>query len=274
MKKSKPSTPKVLVFDPSYYTDRYSDELSTKSRQLALKAGLTVDFAPVLRTAKAKAAYLNKILAEQSYDYLWALSGGFQCIELLPYLKISKTHRTQIIGYSDINHIMLPYLKSGGRALYGPNFRNLAKYMTPTQAVKFVKELLARKCFDLSQATWITGPRIKNLKIDFGGTLAILIGLFDTRYVPSLKGQTLFVEHHYLPNEAPHDIEYWFQNLAVRLSEQKPKALIVGNLTYEKSDTRSAKAWQKTMLKKVFAGCGFSVALLSRDHRRELISMG
>ena len=139
---------------------------------------------------------LNKFFKDDSIKYIFDISGGDLCNEILPYLDFNciKNSKAIYFGYSDLSVLLNSIYKKTNKISYYYNLKNI----TNENAFKdFYNTFIvndSNSLFNISNYTFIEGSSLKGIVI--GGNIRCTLKLAGTEYFPNFNNSVLFLESY------------------------------------------------------------------------------
>ena len=139
---------------------------------------------------------LNKFFKDDSIKYIFDISGGDLCNEILPYLDFNciKNSKAIYFGYSDLSVLLNSIYKKTNKISYYYNLKNI----TNENAFKdFYNTFIvndSNSLFNISNYTFIEGSSLKGIVI--GGNIRCTLKLAGTEYFPDFNNSVLFLESY------------------------------------------------------------------------------
>ncbi len=219
---------------------------SSPPSEEALKEGLAIlerlgfkfkSFADPTPSSPAFSAFLlTEVINTSSFDYLWAIRGGFGALRLLPYLEEALSLKKPsfippLIGFSDVTVL---------HCFFWQRFRKLGVHAPVVVSLREVEEtalqvlqaLLQQKSFDLTyEGKCFQQGKAKGILI--GGNLTSLASLCGTPYFPQEKEIILFLED---VNEPCYRLERALTQLFYTFSPFTIKGMVLGDLGEVKAE--------------------------------------
>lgn len=267
----------VGLFAPSNPLDTISEQniargiLNLNSLGYHVRIGRAVNY-PLSSPdgPKRRAEDLMELMLDDTIDGVLAVIGGYNSIELLPYLDYEQISRCPkpIIGFSDVTALLnVIHRKSGLTTFLGPNFSIFCQHNLPSFTVESFQGMMAQeKSVELSASTeyaddlWYlrndaprqwkanTGLHCYRLRpfrgLLVGGNLETLLSLAGTDYFPDTRGKVLLIE------EANAKPEALIRRELVQLREMgvisNIEALICGRF-WGWSQRQQAQFWEQML---------------------------
>ncbi len=217
------------------------------------KHGLKVSFANHCfnqsATAKERAEDLIKAFRDNSVSGVWAGTGGFSSIEILPCIDLRELSNKILCGYSDITVLLNAiYAKTGLITYHAPNAGAVGQNEFADCFIK--KALFNKEVFNLESSEewsetiydedhpdgidhsyqnsgwWPLNPAgiVEGRLI--GGNLTCFSYLKSTQFMPSLKGSILFIEDDY--ETQGHHFSALFESLMLNDKFKGVEAILIG----------------------------------------------
>lgn len=162
--------------------------------------------------------------------------GGYGAVHLLRDISddLLLSDPKWLIGYSDISALHARLLESGIASIHGP----MAKHITEEGAEDNCTQALMRVLRGDSPIVYRTAPHIYNIHGEAegllaGGNLAVLNGLFGTRYDILREDTILFIEDI---SEAIYAVERMLYHILLSGGFDRIRGLIVGRFTDYRPD--------------------------------------
>lgn len=139
---------------------------------------------------------LNKFFKDDSIKYIFDISGGDLCNEILPYLDFNciKNSKAIYFGYSDLSVLLNSIYKKTNKISYYYNLKNI----TNENAFKdFYNTFIvndSNSLFNISNYTFIEGSSLNGIVI--GGNIRCTLKLAGTEYFPNFNNSVLFLESY------------------------------------------------------------------------------
>ena len=139
---------------------------------------------------------LNKFFKDDSIKYIFDISGGDLCNEILPYLDFNciKNSKAIYFGYSDLSVLLNSIYKKTNKISYYYNLKNI----TNENAFKdFYNTFIvndSNSLFNISNYTFIEGNSLNGIVI--GGNIRCTLKLAGTEYFPNFNNSVLFLESY------------------------------------------------------------------------------
>ncbi|MDO5038251.1 LD-carboxypeptidase [Clostridium sp.] len=139
---------------------------------------------------------LNKFFKDDSIKYIFDISGGDLCNEILPYLDFNciKNSKAIYFGYSDLSVLLNSIYKKTNKISYYYNLKNI----TNENAFKdFYNTFIvndSNSLFNISNYTFIEGNSLNGIVI--GGNIRCTLKLAGTEYFPDFNNSVLFLESY------------------------------------------------------------------------------
>lgn len=139
---------------------------------------------------------LNKFFKDDSIKYIFDISGGDLCNEILPYLDFNciKNSKAIYFGYSDLSVLLNSIYKKTNKISYYYNLKNI----TNENAFKdFYNTFIvndSNSLFNISNYTFIEGSSLNGIVI--GGNIRCTLKLAGTEYFPDFNNSVLFLESY------------------------------------------------------------------------------
>ena len=169
---------------------------------------------------RQRAEDLMELLLDDSIDGVLAVIGGYNSIELLPYLDYEQIARCPkpIIGFSDVAALLnVIHCKTGLTTFLGPNFAIFCQLNIPSFTVRSFQQMMAPEASvelavsaEYADDLWYlhndaprqwkanTGLHCYRLRpfrgLLVGGNLETLLSLAGTDYFPDTRGKVLLIE--------------------------------------------------------------------------------
>ena len=153
---------------------------------------------------KLRADHLNRLVADEGVNLIWAARGGFGTSRLLPLLDLSAMveSRKLFAGFSDITCLLNVLAHRGLICLHAPTLSQMPRLDEASR--REVASVLggrppwpAELSGKPAQSGRASGPLM-------GGNLSLICHLVGTPYFPSLENAVLFLED---TNEAPYRLD-------------------------------------------------------------------
>lgn len=219
---------------------------------------------------RQRAEDLMELLVDDSIDGVLAVIGGYNSIELLPYLDYEQIARCPkpIIGFSDVTALLnVVHYKTGMITFLGPNFAIFCQLSMPTFTVRSFQQMMAREVSvelavsaEYADDLWYlhnnaprqwkpnTGLHCYGLRPFsgrlVGGNLETLLSLAGTDYFPDTRGKVLLIE------EANAKPEALIRRELVQLREMgalsKIEALVCGRF-WGWSQQQQTQFWEQML---------------------------
>lgn len=142
-----------------------------------------------------RAIELNKFFKDNSINYIFDVSGGDLCNEILPHLDFEciKTSKATYFGYSDLSVLLNSIYAKVGKVSYYYNIRNILSNSSLKDFYNtFIDKNSNYTLFNSLKYNWIIGDEINGIVI--GGNIRCTLKLAGTDYLPSFKDKILFLE--------------------------------------------------------------------------------
>lgn len=139
---------------------------------------------------------LNKFFKDDSIKYIFDISGGDLCNEILPYLDFNciKNSKAIYFGYSDLSVLLNSIYKKTNKISYYYNLKNI----TNENAFKdFYNTFIvndSNSLFNIYNYTFIEGSSLNGIVI--GGNIRCTLKLAGTEYFPNFNNSVLFLESY------------------------------------------------------------------------------
>lgn len=139
---------------------------------------------------------LNKFFKDDSIKYIFDISGGDLCNEILPYIDFNciKNSKAIYFGYSDLSVLLNSIYKKTNKISYYYNLKNI----TNENAFKdFYNTFIvndSNSLFNISNYTFIEGSSLNGIVI--GGNIRCTLKLAGTEYFPDFNNSVLFLESY------------------------------------------------------------------------------
>jgi muramoyltetrapeptide carboxypeptidase len=189
-------------------------------------SGLTARRGYLAGADAARAAALNRLIADPEVRAILFARGGYGTARLLPQLDLNGLRRAPrlLVGYSDLTAL---FAALGGDypVGYGPHLADLARpsgYQASSFA-RFLAEGPGGERFDLADCkTLIPGRAEGPIR---GGCLTLLQTLIGTPWQPDLDGAILFLEDWH---EEPYRIDRMLHHLRAAGLLRRIRGVVVG----------------------------------------------
>lgn len=224
---------RIGIAAPAAPIDR---EVLTRGEARIRALGYRVRRAPGLTTRRgylagpdaARAAALNRLIADPEVRAILFARGGYGTARLLPQLDLEGLRRVPrlLIGYSDLTALFAALSVGGDYPVgYGPHVADLARpsrYHAPSLA-RFLAEGPGGERFDLAGCrTLVPGAAEGPLR---GGCLTLLQTSIGTPWQPDLDGALLFLEDW---QEEPYRIDRMLHHLGAAGLLRRIRGVVVG----------------------------------------------
>jgi muramoyltetrapeptide carboxypeptidase LdcA involved in peptidoglycan recycling len=172
---------------------------------------------------------------------VWFVCGGEKLIKFLDKIdwKLVKKSNKAFIGTSDFTHFAFKVAEINQPAYYGNGLKNIKLYHSTKKSRQYMVDFL--------RTGKVNKYKYRNLfkKVDnlnnekiVGGHLLISTFMLGELKI-NLSNRYLFIEHHYIPGEKLIDLEFFFDQLKMRIKHNKPKGFILGHtILYDKNGKR------------------------------------
>jgi muramoyltetrapeptide carboxypeptidase len=239
-----PRRPVCYVTAPSWpaRSPAEPDELRHALAPVAEACGWEVRLSPLAERAWAghgawtdPAERLADLRAALRHEVVWALRGGYGCVQLLPEaLRLRARRRPAFCGYSDNTVLHALWWRNGweeafygGRPPRSPKSRHLSSLIP----------LLRGEALTLAPRTCAGARALRDGSAEgrlFVGCLSVLAHLAGTPLQPDLRGAILCLEDI---DEKPYAVDFGLRQLHLAGALRGVRGLACGHFTYaEKSD--------------------------------------
>lgn len=199
----------------------------------------------------ARAEEINSMFANKKVKAIFCSVGGDfanQIVDLIDYASIKRNPKI-LVGYSDINHILLSiYKKTGLINFYGPNISTISKISSNS----------IRHLFNLLNGEQIRFPKFSVIKegksegLLIGGNLFVFNFMNKSKYNIDCKGKILFWEEI---DDSVASVEYQLYQLQISGILDKLSGMIVGHISSPKHNLN----YYKNIIKNITYNCNYPI---------------
>ncbi|WP_024615994.1 LD-carboxypeptidase [Clostridium sp. Ade.TY] len=144
----------------------------------------------------SRANELNAFFKDNSIKYIFDISGGDLCNEILPYLDFEciKNSSTIYFAYSDLSVLLNAIYKKTKKVSYYYNLKNI---VNNNAFQEFFNTFILKNnysLFNISNYTFIIGNSLEGIVL--GGNIRCTLKLAGTEYLPDFNNKILFLESY------------------------------------------------------------------------------
>jgi muramoyltetrapeptide carboxypeptidase len=184
---------------------------------------------------------LEKALASDEHELVWAVRGGYGLTRLLPLLQLPmKKKRPVVVGFSDTSALMLHLWKHAQmKSIHAAGISRLAD--EPQETLHALASILRGRADEVCYPVFYGHGGQKRAAIEgilLAANLCMLTHLVGTESMPNLAGTILLLEE---VGEAPYRMDRMLTQLLASGSLKDVQAVIVGHLTMPGSPKEVAR---------------------------------
>lgn len=265
---------KITLVDLCAESDIQKEKYFNKSIQFLKKHGIDyIDFASGKSGIKNKISLFHRALASDA-DLIWFVRGGTKCIESIQYIDWGKVVKSKklFLGSSDFTHFSTIAVEKKVECYYGPSLKSLVE--KKRNLLSIIKFLKTGKFNTKTKQVFGDKKKLKSDKIKIKGGHLVLFNFLQSLYDFNLKGNYLFIEHHYGKTSDVEYYKYFLQQLLylLKIKDNLPLGFIVSipnlvNQEHKKISVKTVKIITKIILSK------FNLPIYFCDSEENLIKL-